>query len=251
MAGCISELTKQQESLLENYLSKWSKVVLSRKALPKTQSKIDKIIGHVYRITALPQPKLLLLPMKKALAIIAAATDEDLGQGLERIIEVAIVKQIEAQLRGQIEESLWKTLQISLSFMLLNRQSDPLENRVWDILGNAFSTDDWNKIENRLWVEYPPEKDVDASYETEIRLNVCHLSTWVGYCCLFDFCISELDCQYSEDRWQILQQLVSECDYLLPYEQMCIAGYSDSDFDSAYEEISADTLMPYKMAVSY
>lgn len=60
----------------------------------------------------------------------------------------------------------------------------------------------------------------DISYFTSC---VSRPAEWAGWAGLFDFYISVLKLHHDKKKWQVIQQLIQNCGFLLQYENVCIA----------------------------
>jgi len=237
MKNIILDITKQQEDSFSAYLSKWSQIVVSQEATTNSVGDSDSLIKELYLIMEQSQPQLIYLSMKEALEFVAQSRSENLGEGVDILIRKSIIEHINQHLKAQLSESVWKHLQLSLCFSLLNKQSDPFEENAWKLLKKPFTEDKWERIEELLWAEYlhPEVEDVDHNIDVLLHFNVAYLSAWTGHCCLYDFCVSELGCQIENRRWNILNSLVRERAYIIPFKKICIVAHAGPELKEAYK----------------
>ncbi|EAM52467.1 hypothetical protein WH8501_17200 [Crocosphaera watsonii WH 8501] len=64
---------------------------------------------------------------------------------------------------------------------------------------------------------------LDNQYEEVSKLIRSLFTLGNFFCrgCMFDFCISELKLQYDRQKWQVIQELMQQCDFVAMFENVC------------------------------
>jgi hypothetical protein len=116
---------------------------------------------------------------------------------LPRKEEVKLKHQLGLELAPTIKEKLF--LRLSLS---IRQQVD-----------GSFGTLLWKNIENPIRERIK----IDPIYR---RLQNCiNCREWIVYACRFDHCIKELKVPHDPQLWSIFKNLVTSCDWLVPFSK--------------------------------
>jgi hypothetical protein len=125
-----------------------------------------------------------------------------LSKTFERQFEIALFKQIKAQ----IDPSLWRHLEIRLciylGFRLWSHIDDQMIDQLLDLRTSYF----------RPVVRALRGMNQKSTYP----------AAWTGNTAIFDFCISVLHCQHDPVLWNVHQLIVQECGWLFPFEHYCL-----------------------------
>jgi hypothetical protein len=103
-----------------------------------------------------------------------------------------LICQLETQLGRQIERKLWRKLNKQLNKKLEKQLRWQLWLQLWGQLRSQLPT------EHKFYSLYPL------------------LTSWIGNACWFDFCISVLDCNCEQSKWEVFQSLIKDCGWIFP-----------------------------------
>lgn len=91
----------------------------------------------------------------------------------------------------------------------------------------AYATREWLKIEQwdftrqqilRQLLSHSRRANGREQVLMEVLVDPGYL---MPYLCWLDFCISELDCQHDEPRWQAFYELIQACGWVIPGRNIC------------------------------
>ena len=195
--------------MIQLYLDRWSASVPQAESINPDEA--ANSVRQVYQFLNLPAPSIYFSSQPNpALSIfLKHKFIESNEYHLGRRVEPLLPRKQEVQLKRQLGTELARTLTDGL----LHR----LSNSLGEQIGNGLGTQLWQQIEN------PLRKKILPSYPKRLR-NCINCRQWVCYACKFDFCITELGADHDPELWTIFQGLVTNCDWLVPFTQVCLIG---------------------------
>ncbi len=182
----VQTLTNDQVTILEAYRRQWREVALQ--LAPIDRQKATLAIEQFYTVNNLPYtytPEIIF------------------ADGLYTARR--LVKQ---KCRGQIPSS---------HLYRYHREEYPnliLIDKLWRAIAEQLSDGVLKQLRNALI--YKRYWSLEPSYGW---IKYEELTVW---CSLFDFCISVLGCVHDSNLWSILQAVVTECGWFLPFKRTCI-----------------------------
>ncbi|MFG6096087.1 hypothetical protein SPB21_12585 [Leptothoe sp. ISB3NOV94-8A] len=234
----VNSLSKQQELMLNDYSRKWSNSLLKKDNLDD----LNQTINDLYTSINLTRPEIYhFSSIESALRFLLDKPLELMGSGIELLFEQYLIKELELEISGQIEEKLWwKKLYKELSCDFREAWSSPMDESIWENLSQIFLDADWEKLSAKLWDQNPTKSDNSSELVIEYSFNVFSSWIWNSACCLYDFCISELRCKYNQKKWKILKDIIGSCDYLFPYQNICLIAVISEHEKSWLSAINLD-----------
>jgi hypothetical protein len=185
----MENLSAEQEALIPAYREKWRALALSTEPVNRQQA--SEAVKSAYSASGLKQPQILFYDSPYA----AFNT-------VVPLLGTLLNSQLSAQLRGCLESEL--------------------SSEQWDV---------WEQLSNRLWEQLGGEFNSQLSAELNSRLKK-QLSDVLSECVQpevwacdgswLDFCVSVLNGDITQIKWQAYQALVKYCGWIFPYETICL-----------------------------
>lgn len=193
MTEIISELTPEQEALIPVYREKWRKIALSTERIDR--EKAAESVKAVYVFLGKPEPEIIFCNSPNA--------------GYEVVIQRQVNQTL---LHNEFTNNLLLLLDYELSSQVANQVNYQLVKQI-DRIPGALS-----RLENILFGQVESE----LILETYLDNPWWQAQLWTSICSGMDFRISVLHCIKDMERWQLLHLLVNYCNWILPYEKICI-----------------------------
>lgn len=186
----IAELTPEQEALIPVYLEKWRSIALSTE--PIDRQKADEAVKAVYEIIGEQEPLIVFFDSPYS----ALTHKESLH-----------IKQVGKKLKSAVINKLWKPLEIQLGEQVDSQLKQWLDSRRLKIKMGSIQM---SELREKLAIKLE-------------KHNCIRPEIWSLNCCKADFYINALNCQSDRNKdWQVLQTLLKECGWILPYRKLCI-----------------------------
>jgi hypothetical protein len=206
----INEITTAQADLIPVYREKWRQIALSTQ--PIDRHKAAESILNAYAFAGIKPPEIVFCDSPyAAFSYVSQKEETESGELLSRLgnsVKQRLATQVFTQLNSQIIS------QLTEEFMgELRRMNKPEEEQILCNLP-AMYFDLWNEFEQQSGVEEWQLKD------SGFDLNPMEWASQQGG--FLDYCISVLNCDYDQTRWQIFQTLVQECGWILPDQKVCL-----------------------------
>lgn len=215
----VSELTDEQEALIPKYREKWRSIQNSVKSIDRT--KVVEAINAAYSVSGYSGPEILLYD-NPLIAIQEVTYIEDFKSYLGHNIRTKFSKRV----FDHIQHGLVQLLDYKFFIRLRNQTlhtAPPYYSTHDKPQPCYFPYSVMTCLEHQLVADLEktkPELEFsDISYFTSC---VSRPAEWAGWACLFDFCISVLKLHHDKKKWQVIQQLIQNCGFLLQYENVCM-----------------------------
>ncbi len=185
----IDALTPEQEALIPVYLEKWRNIGLSTEKI--NRKKAAKLVNKAYALNGLSEPEMIFLdsPRTAICSSWVKVWTEPRGE---------LDSYLSSQFRNQIEKSLWNLISAKLFNGIINEYkilTDLYFSLEYLIANKLFKVDGYNTFEPKYWL---------------------------AYSCLFDFCISVLNCAYLARHLQVVQDVAEHCGLIFCSESVAI-----------------------------
>jgi hypothetical protein len=225
----VQELTAQQEALIDEYKRKWQLIVLSTN--PIDRNKATQAIKAIYKqVKSLEYFDMYFFDSPLGVAnlsflekiyptenwgnsrkhnnLIRRVEDRLIRRSIPNdFFRDVILKLIEI-IAKQIDIQLWHHVDKKLRFY------SPL----WSILGYLYDAEKSSLI----WKSAKPNNQMKLEHLWRFLANGLETpDRKASVCCLFDFCISELQCVPDENLWNILKEFVTECGWTFFFQDFC------------------------------
>ncbi|MBW4683151.1 MAG: hypothetical protein KME19_24160 [Microcoleus vaginatus WJT46-NPBG5] len=198
----IEKLTPEQEALIPLYSEKWRKIAVATQ--PIDRQKASETIKEVYALMGLSEPEILFYDSPyEALKILKKKHHQfctNRWSSLSNQLKSQLLTQLESELLSQVESQLFTQLESQLL--------QPLKEKLWE----SF----YPQLKRYL------EQDIGNSFLNLAFSESVKSETWAGSGCLFDFCITALDCHYDEKNWSLFQSLVKNTGWTFYYNKIAI-----------------------------
>ncbi|WP_242048276.1 MULTISPECIES: DUF6745 domain-containing protein [Nostocaceae] len=200
----IEKLTPEQEALIPVYREKWRQIALSTERIDR--EKAADAVNAVYKILGCDEPQIVFFDSPyAALKEFIVQLEKSIFNQEAYIIEEKILVSQRKEIRFQI---ISKKLAILLKQEFLSKLRDELDKIFGGIINNRLA------------------QDFDILYE-ELDISVFDLTyiapeSWVVDASFIDFCISELNCDLSQQDWLVIQNLIKNCGWIFPDEHIAI-----------------------------
>jgi hypothetical protein len=211
----IEELTPEQEALIPIYQEKWQAIAFSTRSAThptdqaRERQKVKAAIDELYTISGYSIPETLFFDSPYAAL-----------QRMELLFEMykPLWKSIDCsdQLEPQFELYLWQELEGEL----FHGVGDRIHSQLYSNLAKHLQ----DQLRHKLtFVECARSTwDDDICSISRVVCDYIEPERWAALGCLYDFCISVLNCQHHARKWQIHQDLMPYCEWLIPYEFECV-----------------------------
>lgn len=178
----IDRLTPEQEAQILVYQQKWQQIVLSTERI--NRQKAIEAMRVTYALLGEREPDFIFCDSPHS-----ALGSIHIGQThLGRKIEKKLRKPIQEQLESQIS---WELIQ--KIFLKLRPSSIVLEGQVKHSIDQQLNF----------------KKFISSGY-------------WLDTAMLLDFSLSVLNCIYDHKKGDVIQSIIRDCGWILPYSETCI-----------------------------
>ncbi|HEY9851993.1 MAG TPA: hypothetical protein V6D28_21140 [Leptolyngbyaceae cyanobacterium] len=193
----IENLTSEQVVAIGAIRNKWRSIALSTERIDRQKAALA--IEAVYREIGLPEPKIQFFDSPYA---VLQKPPSLLGSFLGSLLRGKIEKQLEIPPGSQLGSLVENNLEMEAIDPLKRYLWTPLTKQLGVQLGNSL----WKQLRNQL---------------TSQNDNCIQPELWAVYASAFDYCISVLNCEYSPDKWEVLQSVARECGWIFPWKKTC------------------------------
>jgi hypothetical protein len=226
----ISELTTEQEALLDDYKRKWRSIALSTQTIDrqKATKTIESIYGRLtnteeYEIYFFDSPFAVtdlnflhvIYPnenwcnSKKLNNLIRRVKNQLLRQLFSHNFDRDIVYPLIEVVGSQLDINLWHHLEKRLMF------SSPLSGLIpLGMESREKSSSVWKSAK-------PNQQEQLKSLRFFLSSGLIAPDFKCSICCVLDYCISELECIPDKDRWELLKSYVTYCGWTFFFQDFC------------------------------
>jgi hypothetical protein len=199
------------------YQQKWKNIALTKIS---TRECRQQTINSIYHSLGFSTPEILYFNSPHAaLRMLSIQEKEELGRGIKTEIAQALAR-LQSSLEQQFEPELFTQIRNEWKLDAIEQ----IENMGWAELQTRLKKEidepQWEKLNSQLWILQQLKTDKTES-QAEYILNGFYGNRWTSLACLTDFCINILNCQYDVIWWEILQNLVTTCGWIFPFEKVC------------------------------
>jgi len=212
----ITKLSKEQEIVLPKYIKKWK--VIARETKPIDRDKAKEIIKNAYRTINYKEPKIIFTgsPFGAIQQILATKNHQSyLGPDLRYKFQKGVYDHLFHLIEKQLDKPIFYELINKTSVEGEPGKDRPLFHFPYGVESCVESQifQDLGRIDSDYF---------DNQYEEVSKLisSLFRLG-WFSRGCMFDFCISELKLQYDLQKWQVMQELMQQCDFVSMFENVC------------------------------
>lgn len=144
---------------------------------------------------------------------------------IDTFLKYKLVESDEYNCGIRVEHQLSRTEETRLKYQLGLRLAETFTDKLLLQLNCSIREQIGSDIESQLWVsvENSIRKQIDSSYPRRLR-NFINCREWICYVCKFDLCINELNVSYNPQLWEIIQGLVTSCNWFVPFSKVCLVG---------------------------
>lgn len=227
----IDKLTPEQEALIPHYREKWRAIAC--KTEPIDRKKVAEAVKAAYAALRKQEPDILYCD--SPFAALELIVQSQSGSRLER----QLGNQVGSRLRSQLDIPLWSQLRSQLDSQLASQLETQLLSLLMLKLMSQLGRQLERQLNNQLREQLVKQKKAPVffcgGYPISWLQVLGSTNKWwnkyihyfdpEGWACrgsLFDFCISVLNCDYDQRKWEEFQLLASECGWVFPYEKTCL-----------------------------
>jgi hypothetical protein len=197
----IDKLTPEQEALIPVYQQKWKNIALSTEPIDRRVA--VAVIKELYSFLGLDEPEVVVCVSPAAvLNFLAEPPYPASYQGL-----YYMYSDLNSPLRQQLYSQLFSDLKEELNVRLAMRFTQNIHHLIRSEIDNFF--------QKRL-LKYSCDGEGDTR-----RFGI-DLPESMESGCDLDFCISVLNCNCSQRRWQIFESLANNSFWLFPYDKLAV-----------------------------
>lgn len=199
------------ESTINSYLNKWEQVALSTEPIMSILAKdlvleLYKLIKHNYPGSLNKSPEQIEVVLVDTPFEAFPLILDNICNSRRGIVEPQLSKRVSYQLYCQLDIEIQALSRVKLYQQLQSQLENSLYNQFWKKLQNTV-----DKYEN-----------FDDIYSGFYRYFQEEHILWPALCCWLDFCINELDCQYSNSEWLLFQSVAKLCGWTFLFKNMAI-----------------------------
>jgi hypothetical protein len=180
----IDSLTPSQETLIPVYREKWREIALSTESI--NHQKATAAINAAYQIIGYLRPQIIFCDSPHR-----------------------ALKQMERGERNEVTNRLDKKLRIELIEELAKQLGEKLRSDV-----NLI----WSQLRPQLWAQLM--RQISGAIGLKLGEGI-QPELWACNASIFDFYISVLSCSHDEKKWQIYRDLILNCGWFFPFENIC------------------------------
>nr|WP_242051178.1 hypothetical protein [Nostoc spongiaeforme] len=200
----IEKLTPEQAALISVYREKWRKIALSTERIDR--EKAAEAVNAVYEIMGFDEPQIVFFDSPYAAL---KEFNQQLHHSQLNEKAYTIQREILTEKRNYIRSQILnKEL---ASFLIQEFISNPLDD-----IFERFSWIILKELHTHFYI-FDEELDIyafDVSYFAP--------ESWANVASFIDFCISELNCDLSQQDWLVIQNLIKNCGWIFPDEHIAI-----------------------------
>ncbi|WP_375509848.1 DUF6745 domain-containing protein [uncultured Nostoc sp.] len=185
----IENLTPEQEALIPVYRQKWRAIALSTEKI--NRKKAVKSINKAYALNDLAKPEIIFIDSPRTVI-----SSSRFSVWIEPRGELD--SYLLSQFRNQLGKSIWNLISANL-FHTINIDQE--------ILIDLYSSIKYLTVDKRFKID---------------GYNTFEPKYWLAYSCLFDFCISVLNCAYPARHLQAMQDVAEYCGLIFCSESLVV-----------------------------
>ncbi|MEH2215119.1 DUF6745 domain-containing protein [Nostoc sp.] len=189
----IEKLTPEQEALIPVYREKWRAIALSTERIDR--EKAAEAVKISYVAIRKQEPEIIFCDSPYA--------------GLKIVIQKQLKHRLNTEFHNQLLYQFRNELRSQVAWQL---ESQLMEQLVTVVLPDLTILEDILRVELKTQLQLITNLR-SPWFKAQLYSSVC---SWV------DFYISVLNCSYNQLKWQALQSLLEYCNWILPYEKICI-----------------------------
>ena len=221
----ITQLTPEQEALIPVYQEKWRAIALSTERIAREKAadairSVYTLLSKLYPAFFKQEPEVIFFDSpfaaltKLALKELDLAEEKQLNKKLDSQVYSEIGERIQDKLRGALRGKITKSIKSQLNTQLLYK----LENQLEIQLNRQLNQQLMEQLESQIDEQFGSNDLTDDLLCSIINPE----EEWAEFISFIDFCISVLNCNYSQREWTVFEALVKDCDWILPFEKICI-----------------------------
>jgi len=203
----IEKLTPEQEALIPVYRERWRKIALSTERIDR--EKAAEAVKAVYKFMGFDEPEIVFF---------------DSPYAALKEFSLQLDKSLFNHKAYKFEHEIRLTKVAHIQSQILNKELPIFLNQEFSVNN---SIDGIDIVQIFAWII---PKELHYNFEnlynqldiSIFNLNYISPETWVGDVCYIDFCISELNCDFFQQDWLVLQNLVKNCGWVFPDEHIAI-----------------------------
>lgn len=196
-------------SLFDAYIEKWSALVV-RPELIQCDDAANSI-RQIYHFLNLSEPPI----------IFSSQSD----RVLNIFLHSKLIESNEYRWGMRVEPQLSRKQEVKLKHQLGLELSQTFTDELLLRLGSSIRNEIGSELESQLWLalEKSIREKINPNYSKCLR-NCINCREWICYACKFDYCITELKVTHNPQLWKIFQDLVTSCDWFVPFTKTCAIG---------------------------
>jgi hypothetical protein len=200
----IEKLTPEQEALIAVYREKWRKIALSTERIDR--EKAAEAVTSVYKILGFDEPEIVFFDSPYAAL-------KEFSQQLEKSVFKQETYKIEQKLIYPLKKYIYSQIPSKKIASSVNQE---IINILSGDIDEIFSWIIFHKLDQDI-----------CSLDEELYICIFQLEYILPERCLIDvsyidFCITELNCDFFQQDWLVLQNLVKNCGWIFPDEDIAI-----------------------------
>ncbi|MBL1175059.1 hypothetical protein [Pantanalinema sp. GBBB05] len=228
----ISELTPQQEALLDEYKRKWQLAALSTGTIDK--QKTTQAIEAVYKqISKVEEFDIYFFESPVGIADLSFLNCLYPNENWCNSRKLNnLIRQFENQLlrKGFLRDNFWR----HITSPLIEAVGSQVDIQLWHYLEKRLSF--WSPLSSLIPVKLGGSEQSSLIWKSakpnqQRRLEGLWFLLTTGLvspdgecsvCCLLDYCVTELQCSAPEHLWHILKTFVADCGWTFLFQDFCL-----------------------------
>jgi hypothetical protein len=196
-------------NLAADYVEKWSVILQQSELIDRDLA--TNSINQIYCFLELSQPTIQFSSQP--------------GRTIDTFLKHKLVESDKYNCGIRVEPQLSRKAETRLKHQLGLQLAETLTEKLLLQLNCSIRAQIGSDLESQLWisVENSIRKQIDSIYPHRLR-NFINCREWICYVCKFDLCINELNVSYNPQLWEIIQSLVTSCNWFLPFSKVCLIG---------------------------
>ena len=218
----IEKLTPEQEALIPVYREKWKAILFSTERIDR--QKATEAVKAFYVTGDWPEPEILFFdnPYAAYKAAESQSARQLESQQYYNMSTQLVSSYLAYVMQYQAYSQQYYNLSAQLFSPLFTELQYQLEGSLWSQLINQLECQLIGRQLFQLIRSELLESQQNSQLMMELNCLLIEQTECQGYCPLFDFCISVLNCVHEQRQWPAFQSLVSECGGIFLHEKTCL-----------------------------
>ena len=191
----ITQLTPEQETLIPIYIDKWKKIALSTQRLDRQKAYDAVAAAYHWFDTEAPEIIFVDSPYEAF---------KELDNYSQEYLDFSLLSDLRHPLLSYEQKIDNSTAIEQIKFI-----EQELFELVLDIRAKIYPLLEECLYEDNISL---PDDYCDGSPNIDFLIPEC---------CFYDFCISVLNCEYNENKWQVFKDVIQYCGWLISYKNIC------------------------------